>query len=152
MSEALEKYPQWTSANEFSILENIRDFPTLSRANYRDKLSGSAKTIKVNAKQRKVWPKRQPEKFSNHYSNLEINSEPQKLAFVTSQEDEMQNDDLNGTSDSINTVIEAPTTIASGQLQAPAETKETEEPKQGKKKINCFINALDDSDDQFNHE
>lgn len=150
-SEALEKFPQWTSENEFSILENMRDFPMLSRTNYRDKLNGSAKTIKVSEKKRKVWSKRQPERFSNHYSNLEINVEPQRSAFVPTNEDAMESIDLNGTSDSVKTIIEAPTAIAGGQPQNQIETKEKDGQKQ-EKKINCFINAMDDDDDHFNHE
>lgn len=76
--EVLENFPQYTSKNQFSIFENFDDdFPSLHRASYRNKLiEGKKKKIFVPEKKGKISIPRQPEKFSAHYSQHKINSEP----------------------------------------------------------------------------
>lgn len=46
-NEALDLFPQYTSSNKFGLLENIDEFPTLTRANYSRVLKSGIKRSKT---------------------------------------------------------------------------------------------------------
>lgn len=79
--ETMELFPQYTSQNKFSALENIDEFPALTRANYSTVLKGNPnknKTITVNKKPFPQVPKEIREKsnrFNVYYGDLMTNTE-----------------------------------------------------------------------------
>lgn len=75
--EVLEQFPQYCSNNQFNILENMDDFPSLNRQSYRDQLKGKrSKTVYRNEKKRQVYPKKQADVNSQHYSQFSQAFEP----------------------------------------------------------------------------
>lgn len=72
--EVIEKYPQYTSQNEFNLLENMTDFPPLQRNTYRNQLTGKKqKLVFTNERKRKISSTKQPDKYSSHYNEHAIN-------------------------------------------------------------------------------
>jgi hypothetical protein len=74
--EVLEKYPQFTSKNQFDLLSNLQDFPTLNRASYKQQLTGRTKFVYANKQYRPLSLSRRPDKFSSMYAENTIRSEP----------------------------------------------------------------------------
>lgn len=75
--EVLEKHPQYTSKNQFSLLENLNEFPALNRVSYKRQLTaGLTKTVKLPYRRIKVNAPKQAEKYSSYYSELQILTDP----------------------------------------------------------------------------
>lgn len=74
--EVIDKYPQYTSKNEFQLLENMQQFPPLQRNSYKNQLTGKNKFVSVPVKTRQIYAKKMPEKFSNHYADHIVNTDP----------------------------------------------------------------------------
>lgn len=75
--EVIEQFPQFTSKNEFELLENIHEFPPLQRNSYKNQLLGKKQKL-VHRPQRKklIFTPNQPEKFSRHYTEQTTSTEP----------------------------------------------------------------------------
>lgn len=67
--EVLENFPTYTSSNQYNVLENLEDFPTLHRDSYRDQLEGKKSKI-VSRPQRKrlIFSRKQADANSLYYS------------------------------------------------------------------------------------
>lgn len=78
--EVIEKYPEYASKNQFELLENLDEFPTLARSSYRDQLVGKKKKfVHGETRSRKIFSKKKPESFSRYYAlhaHKESSSEP----------------------------------------------------------------------------
>lgn len=73
--ETIEKYPQYTSQNQFELLENLQEFPPLQRNTYKNTLLGKKQKLLTRPERsRAIFPRKQPEKYSSHYSQLAINT------------------------------------------------------------------------------
>lgn len=75
--EVIEIYPQYTSKNQFELLENLQNFPPLQRNSYRNELTGKKHNL-VSLPQRRnqISARKSPEKYSNHYAENAISTEP----------------------------------------------------------------------------
>jgi hypothetical protein len=75
--EVIEKYPQYTSQNQFELLENLHNFPPLQRNSYKNTLLGKKqKMVLLPQRSRRFSTPNQPEKFSSHFTEHFINTEP----------------------------------------------------------------------------
>jgi hypothetical protein len=74
--EVLEKYPQYTNKNQFDLLSNMQDFPTLNRVSYKQQLTGRTKFVYANKSYRPISLPRGPEKFSSFYAENSVQSQP----------------------------------------------------------------------------
>jgi hypothetical protein len=67
--EVLEQFPNYTSKNQFNLLENLEEFPTLERRSYRDQLVGKKKKIIHSERRpRKIFTAKKPEVNSAYYA------------------------------------------------------------------------------------
>jgi hypothetical protein len=67
--EVLEQFPNYTSKNQYNLLENLEEFPTLERRSYRDQLVGKKKKIVQGERRpRKVFAAKKPDANSAYYA------------------------------------------------------------------------------------
>lgn len=75
--EVIEQYPQYTSKNQFELLEDLKNFPPLQRNSYRNEVSGKKQRfVFLPARKNIISPRKQPEKFSSHFTETAILTDP----------------------------------------------------------------------------
>lgn len=67
--EVLEQFPTYASKNQFNILENLDEFPSLHRESYRDQLAGKkSKFVFRENRKRSISARKKPDATSQYYS------------------------------------------------------------------------------------
>ena len=74
--EVIENFPTYTSKNQFNLLENLDEFPTLQRVSFRNQLKGRTSYIKSSVQKRLINVKSRPDTFSKYFTDLVCNTEP----------------------------------------------------------------------------
>lgn len=68
--EVLEKFPTYASKNQFDLLVNIDEFPTLKRESYKDQLTGKNPRRFYFSNKKQIYAKKQPDANSQYYSQF----------------------------------------------------------------------------------
>lgn len=115
--EVLEAFPTYTDRNQFALLENLGDFPTLKRASYSNVVKGrKQKIVSAPNKKKSTTAPWQPEKYSSYYAGLTIDTDPAQTAFGFMQQNDTENT-LDTSTDSVQTVVEGPTSTPTNLVQ-----------------------------------